>query len=172
LAPQGVYRCAGDDQWLALTVRDTDDWHALRHVLGDPVELRDPAFDDVGARRAAHDAIDAAISAWTAMQDKSEAFHALQRAGVPAGPVMDEADATADPQLDARGFFRVLEHPSCGAHLHPGANFHLSRTPPVLWRAAPVLGQDNEYVYRELLGVSDDEYAELVAEAHIGDRYL
>ncbi|MEE8313611.1 MAG: hypothetical protein V3R91_04755, partial [Myxococcota bacterium] len=61
---------------------------------------------------------------------------------------------------------------SAGTHFHPAHNFHLSRTPPQIWRAAPVLGQDNEYVYKQLLGISDEEYAELVAEQHIGDRYL
>ena len=66
----------------------------------------------------------------------------------------------------------MLEHRSAGTHFHPGANFHLSETPPVIWRAAPVVGQDNEYVYKELLGVSDTDYDELVATGQIGDTYV
>ena len=85
---------------------------------------------------------------------------------------VDEAAAMSDPQLHERGFFEVLEHPSCGIHFHPAANFRLSATPPQLWRAAPTLGQDNEYVYKEVLGISDDEYAALIAEQHIGTEYL
>jgi crotonobetainyl-CoA:carnitine CoA-transferase CaiB-like acyl-CoA transferase len=170
-APQGVYRCAGHDQWIALSVRDDAEWSALRAVLGDPAPLTDPAYATAAGRQAAHDAIDAVIESWTARRDKLDAFHALQAAGVPAGPVMDEADASADPQLHARGFFHLLEHRSAGTHFHPGANFQLRGTPPQLWRAAPLLGQDNEYVYREILGLDDAAYAALVASGHIGDTY-
>ncbi len=170
--PQGVYPCAGDDQWLVLSVRDDADWAALRDALDDPEALRRPELDTASGRRLAHDEIDEVISAWTGSRTKDEAFHLLQRAGIPAGPVLDEADAFADLQLHERGFWKLLEHPSAGTHFHPAHNFQLSRTPPQIWRAAPVLGQDNEYVYKELLGISDEEYAELVAEQHIGDRYL
>jgi crotonobetainyl-CoA:carnitine CoA-transferase CaiB-like acyl-CoA transferase len=171
-APQGVYRCAGDDHWVAISVRHHEDWVALRAVLGDPPALADPSLDTLAGRRAAHDAIDAVIETWTRTRDKFEVFHALQRVGIPAGPVMDEADASSDPQLHERGFFHLLEHPSAGVHFHPGANFHLSATPPQIWRAAPVVGQDNEYVYRDVLGVTDDEYDALVAAGHIGDTYV
>jgi crotonobetainyl-CoA:carnitine CoA-transferase CaiB-like acyl-CoA transferase len=171
-APQGVYRCAGHDQWIALSVRDDADWSALQAALGDPPQLSDPAYGTVAGRRAAHGAIDREIESWTRQHDKLDAFHALQAAGVPAGAVMDEADASADPQLHARGFFHLLEHPSAGTHLHPGANFHLRTTPLRLWRAAPVLGQDNDYVYREILGIDDEAYAALVTAGHIGDSYV
>jgi benzylsuccinate CoA-transferase BbsF subunit/naphthyl-2-methylsuccinate CoA transferase subunit len=171
-APQGCYRCAGDDEWMVLSVRSDAEWRRLRSVLGDPHELRAPDFDSVLGRRAAHDRIDAVVSAWTRSQSAMAASHALQSAGIPAGPVLDEAAALSDPQLHDRGFFQLLEHPSCGIHLHPGANFHLSATPPQVWRAAPTLGQDNEYVYKDVLGLSDDEYVELIAEEHVGTEYL
>ncbi len=99
-------------------------------------------------------------------------FHTLQAAGIPGGAVMDEADASSDPHLHERGFFHLLDHRSAGTHFHPGANFQLHGTPPVIWRAAPVVGQDNEYIYRDVLGVDDDEYAALVAAGHIGDTYV
>jgi crotonobetainyl-CoA:carnitine CoA-transferase CaiB-like acyl-CoA transferase len=171
-APQGTYRCAGDDEWVVLSVRDDAEWIALRVALGDPESLRRSDLATTEGRHAAHDEIDGAIETWTARLDKFAAFEALQAHGVPAGPVLDEADASSDPQLNDRGFFHLLEHRSAGFHLHPGTNFQLAGTPLQLWRAAPVLGQDNEYVYQELLGVSDDEYAELVAEGHIGDTYV
>jgi crotonobetainyl-CoA:carnitine CoA-transferase CaiB-like acyl-CoA transferase len=171
-APQGVYRCVGDDEWLALSVRDDDQWRALVGVLGDPPALAGPALSHLPGRRDAHDAIDVAIEAWTSGRTKEDAFHALQAAGVVAGPVMNEADAASDPQLHERGFFHHLVHRSAGGHLHPGANFHLSATPPLIWRAAPVVGQDNEYVYKEILGVSDEEYEQLITEGHVGDTYV
>jgi crotonobetainyl-CoA:carnitine CoA-transferase CaiB-like acyl-CoA transferase len=170
--PQGVYPCRGEDQWLALSVRDDSEWLGLRAAMGEPEKLRRQELDRLDGRVAAQDEIDLVITGWTARQTKEEAFHLLQSAGVPAGPVMDEADAFGDPQLQDRGFFHLLEHRSAGAHFHPGANFRLVETPAVIWRAAPVLGQDNEYVYRTLLGVSEAEYDELVAEGHIGDDYL
>ncbi|HUZ10861.1 MAG TPA: CoA transferase [Acidimicrobiales bacterium] len=171
-APQGVYRCAGEDQWIALTVRSDAEWLSLRREMGGPVALSSSDLGSVSGRRARHDVIDAAIADWTLPQAKEEVFRRLQAAGVPAGPVLDESDAFADPQLQSRGFFHLLTHPSAGTYFVPGSNFSLSATPPVMWRAAPVLGQDNEYVYRELLGVTEEEYAVLVAEGHVGDRYL
>ncbi|MCW0214441.1 MAG: CoA transferase [Pseudonocardia sp.] len=171
-APQGVYPCTGEDAWLALSVRTDEEWAAFREAVGDPEALRDPAFADVAGRRRAHDAIDDAIAAWTRTQDKFEAFHALQAAGVPAGPVMDESDAGSDPQLHERGFFHFLEHQRAGMHFHPGANFTFGETPPQILRAAPVVGQDNPYVYREVLGVSAEEYEQLVRDGHIGNHYL
>jgi len=171
-APQGCYRCAGEDAWLALTVCSDDDWRALRTVLGDPPELEDAALDGLAGRRAGHDQIDRVIEEWSSRVAPHVAAETLQAAGIPASPVLNERDALSDPQLHARGFFHLLEHPSCGTHFHAGANFQMSRTPPEIWRAAPTLGQDNEYVYKEILGVSDEEYDQLVADGHIGTEYL
>lgn len=171
-APQGCYPCAGDDAWVVLSVRSDGEWRALRALLGDPPTLARTDLDTREGRHVAHAEIDAMIAAWTASQGPWAVAAALQDAGIPAGPVLDEAAACSDPQLHDRGFFHFLEHPSCGAHLHPGANFRLSATPPQLWRAAPTLGQDNEYVYKEILGVSDSEYDQLVTEHHAGTEYL
>ena len=170
-APQGVYPCRGADTWVALSVRDDRDWAALRALVGDPPELRRPEFDTLAGRVAAHDEIDSAVSRWTRSHTKEEAFHALQKAGVPAGPVLDEEDAFADPHLQERGFFQLLEHQSAGVHFHAGPNFNMAATPLRVWRAAPVLGQDNDYVYREILGIDDDEYQDLVADGQIGSAY-
>lgn len=170
-APQGVYPCAGDDQWVAMTVTSDDQWRSLCRVVGD-ASLHDPALSDVVARRRRHDEIDAAIATWSRSLDKRAAAARLQAEGVPAGPVLDEADAHADPHLLARGFFVELTHPSAGTHAHPGALFTMSATPPAIARAAPVLGQDNDYVYRTLLGCTDDEVEQLRATGHIGDRYV
>ncbi|MGE0880280.1 MAG: CaiB/BaiF CoA transferase family protein [Acidimicrobiia bacterium] len=162
--PQGCYRCAGDDQWVVLSVRNDHEWEALRSLIGLAVSFPD--------RRAAHDEIDAAITEWTSLRTPVEATELLQAVGIPSGPVLSEGEAASDPQLHDREFFQFLDHPSCGAHFHPGANFKMDVTPTQIWRAAPTLGQDNEYVYKTVLGVSDDEYADLVAEGHIGTEYL
>jgi crotonobetainyl-CoA:carnitine CoA-transferase CaiB-like acyl-CoA transferase len=170
--PQGCYRCAGPDAWVVLSVRSDAEWRRLRRLLGDPPSLSGPDLETGTGRHARHDDIDAAIAQWTATQPAMAVAAALQAEGVPAGPILDEAAALSDPQLHERGFFHLLEHPSCGIHFHPGANFQMSRTPTQLWRAAPTLGQDNEYVYKDLLGVGDAEYQQLIAERHVGTEYV
>jgi crotonobetainyl-CoA:carnitine CoA-transferase CaiB-like acyl-CoA transferase len=173
--PQGAYRCAGDDQWVALSIRDAEEWDALVGVLSTSIavgRLERSSLRTVEARRRAHDEIDAMLSQWAGELTKEEAARRLQEAGIPAAPVCTEADLFADPHLHERGFWQLLDHPSAGTHFHPAHNFRLSQTPPIVWRAAPTVGQDNRYVYRELLGVSDDEYQRLEQEGHIGERYL
>jgi crotonobetainyl-CoA:carnitine CoA-transferase CaiB-like acyl-CoA transferase len=166
--PQGVYPCAGNDKWVALSVRDNDEWNALVDVLGCPDQLSAPELTTRDGRARHHDEIDAIIGAWTATRPPDGVFHALQAAGVPAGPVYNEADAFSDPQLHERGFFQPLTHPSFGTYFYPAHNFTMSVTPPRIWRHAPMCGQDNEYVYRELLGLCAEEYDRLVADGHIG----
>ncbi len=84
---------------------------------------------------------------------------------------MNEEDAFGDPHLKDRGFWEQLTHPEAGTHLHPGVLWQAERTPNHLRRAAPRLGEDNEYVYRQLLGYSAEEYRRLEEEGHIGGDY-
>ncbi len=170
-APQGVYRCAGEDRWVALSVRSDAEWLTLAALVGAGLVGRED-LHRVHGRRRAHDEIDALLSAWTLGQDPFEVAASLQSSGVPAGPVMTEADALADRQLHERGFFVLLDHPSAGTHFYAGPNMVLDGTPLQVWRAAPTLGQDNEYVYRELLGVSSEAYARFERDGHIGTRFL
>jgi crotonobetainyl-CoA:carnitine CoA-transferase CaiB-like acyl-CoA transferase len=170
--PQGCYRCRGDDEWIALSIRSDDEWDSLVVALGSPPALAVAELLSTAGRRAAQDEIDATISLWTKDRSPQEATAILQGAGIPAGPVLDEAAALSDPQLNERGFFHLLTHPSAGMHLHPGANFQLTASPTVLWRAAPTLGQDNAYVYGDILGISDAEQAELEAMGLMGTDYI
>lgn len=185
-APQGVYRCSGEDCWVALTVRSDEEWAALARLIAatppaaGPVGIGGAGTADlvgredlrtVQGRMAAHDELDAVLSAWTAAQQPWALAAALQAAGIPAGPVLDEAEALADEHLHARGFFVLLDHPSAGTHFHAGLNMVLGGTPLQVWRAAPTLGQDNDYVYRELLGVSDETFTALERDGHIGTRF-
>ena len=171
-APQGCYRCAGDDQWVVMSVRSDAEWPRLRAVLGSPAELDGAALDSWPDGTPHHDEIDAVIARWTAGRDRATVTEMLQAVGIPAGPVLDEADALSDPQLHHRGFFHLLD-PSVVRHPSPPRCELLDgRTPPVIWRAAPTLGQDNEYVYKDVIGVSDEDYDELVAEGHAGTAYV
>lgn len=171
-APQGVYPCKGDDRWVAISVASDDQWAALRRVMGEPDWARAARFDTVAGRLEGHDELDARISQWTGNVDRYEVFHRCQAEGVAAAPVTDEADLYNDPQLRHREFFRPLRSPHTGEHEYPA---HAVRWtgPPLRWdQPSPGLGDDNEYVYKQILGVTDEEYEELRRDGHISLDYL
>ncbi len=170
-AVQGVYRCRGDDRWVAITIATDEHWRGFSDAAGNPPWCDDPRFTTVAGRIRDQDALDPLIESWTLQREHREAAAILQSHGVPAGPVMDDADAYADPHLNARGFFVALSQADCGTHLYPGPACKLSAT-PIQMRLPPVrLGEHNEYIYKTLLGYSDEEYRALEAEGHIGTDY-
>ena len=173
LAPQGTYACYGEDRWLTISVESDEEWRALCGAMGRDDLSRDPRFATRDGRRENHDVLDEQITAWTVEQDAQEAMHALQEAGVAAGVVMNDADAFADPHLRERGFWEPLEHPEIegGPRLHTGSLWKAELRPRKHWRAAPRLGEDNEYVYKELLGFSDEKYKRFEQDGHIGMDY-
>lgn len=170
-AVQGVYPCRGVDQWLAVTVATYAHWRGLVEAMARPAWALDEKFATAEGRMAAHDEIDAGVSSWTAELEAFEAFHALQARGVPAGPLMNEAAVFYDSHIRARGFFRELDSEHAGRHEYPGHQWSWSG-PPMRWEPVHGMGQDNEYVYRELLGMSQEEYDALDAEGHLARGYL
>ena len=118
-----------------------------------------------------HDELDTRIEEWTVQLDHYEVMRTLQREGVAAAPVVDSRDAFNDPQFEDREFFEQVVHEDCGTYMHPGVMFKMSKTPLHIRRGPVRLGEDNEYVYKEVLNVSDEEYAELEKEGHIGMDY-
>ncbi|TWF75102.1 crotonobetainyl-CoA:carnitine CoA-transferase CaiB-like acyl-CoA transferase [Pseudonocardia hierapolitana] len=159
--PHGVYPAAGEDRWVAVAVLDDAQWRALVGVTGG---LGVPAAADLAARRAAEDAIDAALAGWTAQRDPVEAAAALQAAGVPAALVATGQDLVdRDEHLAARGFYPVLEHPIAGPVRHEGIVARLGATPGALTSPAPLLGQDTTAVLTDLLGLDETELAALAA---------
>ncbi|WP_413755641.1 CoA transferase [Streptomyces sp. MMBL 11-3] len=158
--PHGVYPAAGDDRWVAVSVTDEAQWHALTRL----VEL--PCADgDLAARRAHEDGIDAALAAWTGRHDAHELAGTLQAEGIAAAVVATGQDLVeADEQLAARGFYPVLDHPRTGPVRHEGVVARLAATPGGIDRPAPLLGQHTDEVLRELLGLGDEQLAALAAE--------
>jgi crotonobetainyl-CoA:carnitine CoA-transferase CaiB-like acyl-CoA transferase len=169
-APQGLYRCAGTNSWLAISVGTDTEWHGLAQAIGHAELAHDPRFAAAAGRIDGHDELDRLIEGWTLGQSLMEAFHALQQAGVPAGPLLDDASYSSDPQLTARSWLRPLDSPDVGTHLHPGLAF---RGVPQVWRrGSPILGQDNEYVYKEVLGVTSDEFERYRDDRILATEYL
>ena len=171
MAPQGCYRCKGDDRWVAISVSSDEDWERLRRVMGDPAWAADVQFDNVLSRWRNQDELDRHIEEWTAIRDAWEVMEALQKEGVAAGVVMDEAETSADPQLEALDFFQEVTHREAGTHRYPGVMGRIGRADTTIQYPAPCLGEHNPYVYKELLGVSEVEYDRLEAEGHVGLDY-
>ena len=159
------------DTWVNITITNDQEWEGFCRALGNPEWTKDERFSDSLSRYKNHDELDRHIKEWTRQHDAYEVMFLLQREGVPAGPVIDEKDAYSDPHLRARGFFEELTHADAGTHLYPGLSFSMSKTPNSIRRPPVRLGEHNEYVYKELLGVSGEEYAELEKEGHIGTDF-
>jgi crotonobetainyl-CoA:carnitine CoA-transferase CaiB-like acyl-CoA transferase len=111
--------------------------------------------------------LDTLISEWTKGYTPEQLMEMLQESGVPCGVVETAEDLFKDPQLKHRQHFRLLQHEVIGQHTYQAPAYRLSKTPAHLWKAGPCLGQDNEYVYKELLGYSDDEIADFLVEGVI-----
>jgi crotonobetainyl-CoA:carnitine CoA-transferase CaiB-like acyl-CoA transferase len=160
-APYGVYRCQGDDRWCAIAVVSDEEWKGFKQALDNPPWADDKRFATLSGRLKNDDELDKLVEGWTREHTAEEVTALLQREGVAAGVVQDTSDLTNDPQLRARGFFIKLNHPELGRTTSDATPIKLSDTPARYSRAAPVIGQDNDYVYGKLLGMSEGELAEL-----------
>jgi crotonobetainyl-CoA:carnitine CoA-transferase CaiB-like acyl-CoA transferase len=136
-APRGAYRCAGDDQWVALAVEHDAHWTALCTALGATDWASDPELADATGRRYHEDRIDAELSAWCASRDAGSVVDALWAAGVPVARVTPPWDVHRNPQLQARQFFETLAHPLIGTHArYPGWPFRPFDA-PAPWHRRP-----------------------------------
>ena len=171
MAPHNAYPCQGLDRWVAIAVRSEEEWRRLCESMRREDLVDDPRFADMAARLANRAELDAIVTEWTSPRDRYWIMHRLQRVGVPAAPVMTEADAYEDRHHEARGFFREVPHPETDTYRQVGRAWRAGATLDPQPRHAPLLGQDNEYVYKELLGFSDAEYRRFEELGHIGDDY-
>ncbi|MEO9189153.1 MAG: CoA transferase [Acetobacteraceae bacterium] len=163
-APQGAFRCTGEDAWVVLTVTTEAAWRGLCDVLG----REDLAGLDAAERHARAGEIEAAISLWAAGRTADAAMAALQDAGVAAGASRAPLDLPRDPHLTARGFWREADNPFMGRHLHAAAPFREGSAPYPLVRPSPTLGQHNADVLGRLLGLGPSDLARLSAAGVIG----
>ncbi|MEP6872372.1 MAG: CoA transferase [Anaerolineaceae bacterium] len=167
-APQGVYRCIGIEQWLAISVRTDDEWRALASVI----DADSIARLSLHERLERHDELDALVAAWAAGQDPQDAMETLQWAGVAAGRVLDSESIHDDPHLAARGYWVELPHPRMHAWKQPTTTWRFFEANPQLSRHAPLFGEHTREVLSSLLGVSASELDALQAQAVIGDAPL
>ena len=152
-APYGVYQCAGEDRWRAISVFTDAEWKAFGEAMGNPVWTSDPRFDTFRGRKENEDELDKLVQEWTCQLDAHEVMHILQAKGVAAGVVQNAKDICEDPQLKAREFMWVAKHKEMGETKSLVQPSHLSKTPAKLYRPPPLMDEHREFVRKELLDI-------------------
>jgi crotonobetainyl-CoA:carnitine CoA-transferase CaiB-like acyl-CoA transferase len=156
--PHGVFPSKGDDSWLAIACSD-ESWPALATIIG----LEELQGHDQVQRRQNHSLIEDTLNSWSSMRDNSPAAETLQKVGVAAYPVHDASGTNTDPQLAHRQHQIQVPQSHAGQMWTHSCRTKMSRTPAVLNRGGPCLGEDNFEVLSELLGYSVDQIADLAA---------
>ncbi|MBI4236409.1 MAG: CoA transferase [Chloroflexi bacterium] len=161
-APQGVYRCKGNDRWCAISCTSEEEWQALVRLMGTPGLAEDPRFSTLASRQAHHDLLDQSIAEWTQQFTPHQVMFTCQQVGIPAAVAASGEDLYRDPHLRERGYVLEVEHPVPGRLEHPGMTVRLSRTPGQIRHPAPTIGQHNDYVYGQILGIQAMERKRLI----------
>jgi crotonobetainyl-CoA:carnitine CoA-transferase CaiB-like acyl-CoA transferase len=169
-APQGVYRAAGEDAWVALSVETDEQWAALAELIGPPDLATDASLADLAGRRARHDDLDAAIGAWIADVDGEAAVAQLLAAGIPAGIAFDPRRVARHPQFVARGFHELVDHPVAGPLPLPVLPFRVSGVDRWTRTPAPGFGEHTDAVLTDLLDLSAAELDDLRVAGIIADH--
>jgi benzylsuccinate CoA-transferase BbsF subunit len=166
-APHNAFKCKPltdggrpmDEQWVAIACFSDEQWALLATHTG----VTDAKFATHEGRKANEDELDGLISSWTADKDAYEVMQDLQALGVPAGVVQSARELLdRDEHIKSRGYYKYLDHPEAGRTAYDGPPFVMSATPGELRWPAPLLGEHTEYVCKEILGLGDDEIAELM----------
>lgn len=156
-APHGCYPAAGDDRWVTIVCRDDVEFAALCDAMGDPSLAIDDRFRDAQQRHANQDALDELIANWTRNQEAAAVFDLLAEAGVPCGPVLNHVDLYSDGHLRERGFFERVEHSDAGSWDMDGPAYGFARRATSISRNAPLFGEHNDYVFKEILDMTNAE---------------
>ncbi len=165
-APHGIYPCLGHDAWVAITVGNDEQWARLVTVMDSPTWATDATFATHRGRLANRAALDARLSEWTSTKWGGQLQVMLQAVGVSCGAVQNPLELLSDPQLRHRGTIVTAHHDPewWGTLEHPGVSAHLSATPGWATDSTPGMGQDNDRVLKQLIGLQDAEIESLTAE--------
>ncbi len=178
-APCGAYPCRspgpaseGLDRWIAITVTCDEEWLALRKVMGNPPWAMTASLETAAGRAAQQDLLDEQLALWTRQFDDYELFHRLQAVGVPAAPVLEASRILEDPHVRMRGLYQPQTlQDDIGEFSYPVPLYEMPLTPIGIRRPPVAFGQDNEYVYKDLLKVTDETWQRLVEGGHIASRF-
>ena len=160
-APQGFYPCKGNDNWVALTIKNEQSWSKFIDLINNS-ELQKTALVNLNERQKQHDLIDKEISLWTSTKDKFEVMQKLQKIGIPAGVVMKNSDMVNNAHLRERKFIVPINQTDVGIREFPGFPIHFNNIQNIEFRTAPNLGAHNQEIIEELLGFDSETYRTLV----------
>jgi crotonobetainyl-CoA:carnitine CoA-transferase CaiB-like acyl-CoA transferase len=171
-APHGTYPCHGTDRWIAIACFDDNEWHTLAKVAGHPEWTADARFLALEDRLAHQDELDQVIASWTAAEERYDLMHALQKEGIAAGVCQTAEDRVDhDPQLAELQWLTEVTGTKIGRWPVAELSVKMSETPTYIGgpvdRGAPNYGEDNEYVYGEILGMSTREISQLADDGVI-----
>ena len=164
MAPHNNYRCEGTDKWVSIAVKTDEEWKNLCQAMGNPEWCENEKFADGLSRWENQEELDKLITTWTRSRTPYEVMEILQKVGVAAVPVMNVEDQYFDPHFKEAQYYTEVEHPLVGLEPLYGIPWHLNKTPGEIYRVAPALGEHNDYVFGELLGLSKEEIEKLVEE--------
>ena len=174
-APHGAFPCQGikvdtvlgeqdEGRWCVIACFSDEQWEALRKAMGDPEWARAENLATLAGRKAHEDELEQQIAGWTSPQPPEQVMAALQAAGVPSGVVQNARDCLGDEHLQDRDYYVYLEHPEAGRTAYDGSGFRLTKTPAQYRTAAPCLGEHTQEVAKDILGLSDEDIADLLVE--------
>jgi benzylsuccinate CoA-transferase BbsF subunit len=160
-APHGVFPCEGEDRWISLAVCTEEEWQGLARAMGEPEWTK--AYDCLERRLEGIETLHERLASWTQQFSDRELAERLQSYGVAAAPVLDVADLLHDPHYIARKTFIEVTHPLGFRETIYGSYIKSSRTVADM-RPGPAIGQENDYVFKEILGLSERRYHQLIAD--------
>jgi len=164
-APHNVYKCKGDLAWVTIGISNDEEWKALCKAMDNPELADDDAgFADTKGRWERQDELDEHLKAWTQNYSPYEVTELLQNVGVAAFPALSNRGLVEDPHLNERGFSEEWDHPEIGRKKYDGVLWKMSKTPGEIRSPAPLVGQHNNHVFGELLGLSKEDIDKLIAE--------
>jgi len=164
MAPHNCYRCRGEDKWVSIAVASDEEWQAFCQATGHPEWAADERFADAFGRWKNQEELDRVVTEWTVNHTHYEVTEILQKAGVAAMPSLSNAEIFADPHFKERGLAVEVQHAVMGKQVVLGPPWRFSETPARVTKAAPLIGEHDEYVFGDLLGLSSKEVSRLVDE--------
>ncbi len=160
-APHGCYRCQGGDKWVTIAVSSEEEWKAFCSAIGNPEWTKKEEFGDELSRWKNQEELDRLIEEWTKRHNHYEVMKTLQEAGVTAGASLNVEEIASDHHLKDRGFLVDIEYPVVGNLRLPGLPWRLSDTPKGNYYHSPLIGEHNDYVFSQLLGMSTEDVRRL-----------
>ncbi|MBW1944475.1 MAG: CoA transferase [Deltaproteobacteria bacterium] len=158
------FPCKGEDKWVSIALLTDEEWDGFCRAIGNPSWIQKEVFADNYKRSLNRIELDKLIGEWTREKTPYEVMEILQKEGVAAAPCADTEDRFSDPHFSERQNIVNIEHPVTGVDFVPNVVCNLSETPGEIRRPAPMLGEHNEYVFGELLGLSKEKIDRYVKE--------